>query len=60
VRSIFDKFNLISGLHSFMSDEDEIYKNVLPPISLLDEIDKQQLINDLNKIDFNLRSLRAA
>ena len=60
VRSIFDKFNLISGLHSFMSDEDEIYKNVLPPISLLDEIDKQQLINDLNKIDFNLGSLRAA
>jgi len=60
VRAIFDKFNLISGLHSFMSDEDEIYKNVLPPISLLDEIDKQQLINDLNKIDFNLRSLRAA
>ena len=60
VRSIFDKFNLISGLHSFMSDEDENYKNVLPPISLLDEIDKQQLINDLNKIDFNLRSLRAA
>ena len=50
VRSIFDKFNLISGLHSFMSDEDEIYKNVLPPISLLDEIDKQQLINDLNKL----------
>jgi 4-hydroxy-tetrahydrodipicolinate synthase len=43
-----------------MSDEDEIYKNVLPPISLLDELDKQQLINDLNKIDFNLRSLRAA
>ena len=60
VRGIFDKFNLISGLHSFMSDEDEIYKNVLPPISLLDEIDKQQLITDLNKIDFNLRSLRAA
>ena len=60
VRAIFDKFNLISGLHSFMSDKDEIYKNVLPPISLLDEIDKQQLINDLNKIDFNLRSLRAA
>ena len=60
VRSIFDKFNLISGLHSFMSDEDEIYKNVLPPISLLGEVDKQQLINDLNKIDFNLRSLRVA
>ena len=50
MRGIFDKFNLISGLHSFMSDEDEIYKNVLPPISLLDEIDKQQLIKILIKL----------
>ena len=32
VRNTFEKFNLISGLHSFMSDEDEIYKNVLPPV----------------------------
>ena len=58
VRSVFDKFNLISGLHSFMSDEDEIYKNILPPISLLDEMDKNQLIKNLNEVDFNLRSLR--
>ena len=41
VRSVFDKFNLISGLHSFMSDSDKIYQNVLPPVSLLDEKDKQ-------------------
>ena len=47
VRSAFDQFNLISGLHSFMSDEDEIYKNVLPPVSLLSEKDKQKLIEDL-------------
>ena len=60
VRSVFDKFNLISGLHSFMSDEDEIYKNILPPISLLCEIDKQELIKDLNKVDFNIRSLKVA
>jgi len=60
VRSVFDKFNLISGLHSFMSDEDEIYKNILPPISLLDEMDKEQLIKNLNEVDFNLRSLRVA
>ena len=58
MRSVFDKFNLISGLHSFMSDEDEIYKNILPPISLLDEMDKDQLIKNLNEVDFNLRSLR--
>jgi 4-hydroxy-tetrahydrodipicolinate synthase len=59
VRSIFDKFNLISGLHSFMSDEDEIYKNVLPPISLLNSKDKQQLIEELSKLNFKLGSLRA-
>ena len=60
IRSVFDQFNLISGLHSFMSDEDEIYKNVLPPISLLNKKDKQQLTEDLNKLNFNLRSLKAA
>ena len=57
VRSTFEKFNLISGLHSFMSDKDKIYKNVLPPVSLLNEKDKQQLIEDLNKLNFKLGSL---
>ena len=56
VRSVFDQFNLISGLHSFMSHEDEIYKNVLPPVSLLNEKDKQILIEDLNKLNFKLGS----
>ena len=60
VRTTFEKFNLISGLHSFMSNEDEIYKNVLPPVSLLNEKDKQQLIEDLNKLNFKLGSLKAA
>ena len=58
VRNIFEKFNLISGLHSFMSDDDEIYKNVLPPISLLNEKDKLQLIEELNKLNFTLGSLQ--
>ena len=60
VRNVFEKFNLISGLHSFMSDEDEIYKNVLPPVSLLSEKDKQKLIEDLSKLNFKLGSLKAA
>ena len=60
VRNTFEKFNLISGLHSFMSNEDKIYKNVLPPVSLLNEKDKQQLIKELNKLNFTLGSLRAA
>jgi 4-hydroxy-tetrahydrodipicolinate synthase len=58
VRNTFEKFNLISGLHSFMQDEDEIYKNVLPPVSLLSEKDKLQLIEELNKLNFTLRSLK--
>ena len=60
VRSTFDQFNLISGLHSFMSDKDEIYKNVLPPVSLLSTKDKRQFIEDLNKLNFKLGSLKAA
>ena len=60
VRNTFEKFNLISGLHSFMSDEDEIYKNILPPVSLLNEEDKKKLIEDLNKLNFKLGSLKAA
>ena len=57
VRNTFEKFNLISGLHSFMSDENEIYKNVLPPVSLLNQNDKKKLIEDLNKLNFKLGSL---
>ena len=60
VRDIFENFNLISGLHSIMSDTDEIYKNVLPPVSLLNEKDKKKLIEGLNKINFKLKPLKAA
>jgi len=42
-----------------MSDENEIYKNVLPPVSLLSEKDKNKLIKDLNKLNFKLGSLEA-
>ena len=59
VRNIFEKFNLISGLHSFMSVEDKIYSNILPPISLLSEENKKKLIEDLNKLNFRLGSLEA-
>ena len=60
VRNTFEKFNLISGLHSFMSVENEIYNNVLPPVSLLSEENKKKLIEDLNKLNFKLGSLETA
>jgi 4-hydroxy-tetrahydrodipicolinate synthase len=58
VRNTFEKFNLISGLHSFMLDENKIYKNVLPPVSILNEKDKLLLTEELNKLNFTLGSLR--
>ena len=57
VRSVFDQFNLISGLHSFMYDKDISFKNLLPPISLLNEPDRNKLISDLDKLNFNIKTL---
>jgi len=52
VRKVFDNYNLISGLHTFMSEEDEKYKRILPPLSLLSEIQGKELISKLNKLEF--------
>ena len=60
VRKTFDQFNLISGLHTFMSDQDIIFKNILPPLSLLNDNNKNKLITDLENLNFNLESTRAA
>ena len=60
VRSVFDKYNLISGLHTFFSQEDEIYKNILPPLSLLNKADHTNLINSLKDLNFIKNSSRAA
>jgi 4-hydroxy-tetrahydrodipicolinate synthase len=60
VRSVFDKFNLISGLHTFMANEDNIYENLLPPLTLLKEYDKNILMKELLKLSFNLKNLKAA
>jgi len=60
IRKVFDKYNLISGLHSFMSEKNEIYKNVLPPLKLLSETDRKELFSELKKLDFNIENLKAA
>jgi len=52
IRKVFDKNNLISGLHSFMSHKDEKYKIVLPPLSLLSEEQEKQMIDELKTLDF--------
>ena len=60
VRSCFDAYNLISGLHTFYSKENKIYQNILPPLSLLNEKDEKNLMNNLKKLDFINKSSVAA
>ena len=60
VRKAFDQFDLISGLHSFLAQENKIYENILPPLSLLDLSDRRKLIEDLAKLGFNLKESKAA
>ena len=52
IRAVFDKYNLISGLHSFMSVENEKYNKLLPPLSLLSEKKKEELMSKLKELDF--------
>tara|TARA_B100000073_G_C23680503_1_gene552338 strand:+ start:14 stop:898 length:885 start_codon:yes stop_codon:yes gene_type:complete len=60
VRSSFDKFNLISGLHSFYSKHDEIYRNILPPLRLLNEAEEKDLLKDLKRLNFTIKSEKVA
>ena len=52
IRKVFDKNNLISGLHSFMAIEDAKYKIVLPPLSLLSKEQEKQMIDELKNLNF--------
>ncbi len=60
VRSIFDKFNLISGVHSFYSQENKIYENILPPLKLLNHQEKEDLIDSLRTLNFSTKSKMVA
>ena len=52
VRQTFDKYPLISALHSFLSVESKNYSHVLPPLTLLSSKQKEELLNKLKEIDF--------
>ena len=60
VRDAFEKYNLISGLHSYYSAKDKIYKNVLPPLSLLEQHDYLDLEKKLKSLNFKSNSLMVA
>jgi 4-hydroxy-tetrahydrodipicolinate synthase len=52
VRETFDKYNLISGLHSFMSVGEKNFENLLPPLVLLSEEKKRELLSKLEFLKF--------
>ena len=60
VRNIFEKYNLISGLHTFFSKNDLSYKNVLPPLSILNSKEEKELIDNLEKLNFSTKPVMVA
>jgi len=60
VRETFDQYNLISALHSFLSAEDEKFRNILPPLILLPQAKQKELTDKLNALHFNLEKNLAA
>ena len=60
IRNLFEKYNLISGLHTFYSQKNQSYKNILPPLKILNSIDERKLIDNLDKLNFSIKSLMAA
>ena len=52
IRKAFDKHNLISALHSFKLNENLIYNKLLPPLMLLNEKDRGQLLSELKSLGF--------
>ena len=60
VRSTFDKFNLISGLHTFLKSKDNNFKNLLPPLHLLPKDQENELKTLLKNLNFDIEIPRAA
>ncbi len=60
VRETFDQYNLISALHSFLSDRNKKFSNILPPLVLLSNEKKKELNAKLNELKFNLEDNLAA
>ena len=60
VRETFDQYNLISALHSYFSLNNDNFKNLMPPLILLNEKEKKDLIKKLSDLKFNHKQNKAA
>ena len=54
VRAVFEQYNLVSALHTFLGTKESIYNNILPTLSILNKEKKEKLILELNSLDFKL------
>ena len=52
IRETFDQYNLISALHSYMLREDDKFKNLLPPLTLLSSEKQKDLLTKLEVLKF--------
>tara|TARA_B100000700_G_scaffold250638_1_gene281356 strand:- start:2601 stop:3491 length:891 start_codon:yes stop_codon:yes gene_type:complete len=53
LRTVFDDTgNLISALHTLKSMENEIYENILPPLEMLSEEKKKEMLKKLKDLNF--------
>ncbi len=53
LRSVFDDTgNLISALHTLKSTEKKVYANMLPPLELLSEQKKKEMLKKLKELNF--------
>ena len=60
VRLAFEKYNLISALHTLMTEKNDKFKNILPPLKLLTVVDRQELLFNLKELNFDIETLKAA
>jgi len=47
-------------LHSYCAKENDIFKNVLPPLTLLTKENEKELFENLKNLNFKIKSLLAA
>ncbi len=53
LRTVFDDTgNLISALHTLKSMENDVYKNMLPPLEVLSEEKKKEMLKKLKSLNF--------
>ncbi len=60
VRKAFEKYNLISGLHTYFGKNNLSYQNLLPPLSILNSKEAEELYFKLENLNFSIKTSLAA